>query len=239
MAHQRPNIAVVLAGGIGSRAGLGIPKQFYKIAGKTIIEHTLDAFEQNSDIAKIVIVSNPQWISQIEQIVQKGSFKKTARVLTGGKERIDSSLSAIRAYATADVNLIFHDAVRPLVSQRIISDVCKALETHEAVGVARPAVDTIIETDGIRITAIPERARLRHMQTPQGFRRATIAAAYEQALRDPSFTATDDCGIVVKYLPDIPVVLVDGDASNLKFTYKEDLPVFENLFRLRQSINKD
>ena len=130
---MRKNIAIVLAGGIGSRLGLSTPKQFFKVAGKMVVEHTIDAFESNPHIDEIAIVSNPFYIADFESIIIKNGWKKVKKILKGGQERFHSSLSAIKAYEGSDVNLIFHDAVRPLVSQRILNDVIKALETYAAV----------------------------------------------------------------------------------------------------------
>lgn len=165
----------------------------------------------------------------------RNGWKKVKKILKGGKERYDSSLSAIRAYSGRDVNLVFHDAVRPLVSQRIIDDVCEALQTYEAIDVTLPAVDTIIEAEGDHIAAIPDRSRLQRGQTPQAFRRDVIERAYDRALQDPNFKVTDDCGVVVKYLPEVPVHLVAGEESNMKLTYKEDTYLLDKFFQLRKS----
>ena len=119
------NIAIVLGGGIGCRLGLSTPKQFFKVAGKMVVEHTIDAFESNPHIDEIAIVSNPFYIADFESIIIKNGWKKVKKILKGGQERFHSSLSAIKAYEGSDVNLIFHDAVRPLVSQRILNDVIK------------------------------------------------------------------------------------------------------------------
>lgn len=227
------NIAVVLAGGIGSRLGLSTPKQFFKVAGKTVIEHTIDAFERNAHIDEIAIVSNSFYVAEVENIVVRSGWKKVKKILAGGKERYDSSLSAIRAYEGEEVNLLFHDAVRPLVSERIIDDVCEALKSHEAIDVTLPAVDTIIEAEGDHIATIPDRSRLQRGQTPQAFRLAVIAEAYRRALKDPAFKVTDDCGVVVKYMPEVPVFLVKGEESNMKLTYKEDTYLLDKLFQLR------
>ena len=127
---MKRNIAVILAGGVGSRLGMTTPKQFYKVAGKMVVEHTIEVFERNRRIDEIAIVSNPMLISDFENIVLRNKWRKVKKILKGGKERYDSSLSAIKAYAQEDVNLIFHDAVRPLVSQRIIDDVIDALHDH-------------------------------------------------------------------------------------------------------------
>lgn len=232
---MRPNIAIVLAGGTGSRLGLSTPKQFFKVAGKMVVEHTIDTFEKNPNIAEIAIVSNPFYVADMENIVLRNGWKKVKKILRGGKERYDSSLAAIRAYSGAEVNLVFHDAVRPLVSQRIIDDVCAALESHEAIDVTLPAVDTIIEAEGDRIAHIPDRSRLQRGQTPQAFRREVIEEAYRRALLDPAFKVTDDCGVVVKYMPEVPVRLVAGEESNMKLTYKEDTYLLDKFFQLRGS----
>lgn len=236
---MKKNIAVVLAGGTGSRVGVSTPKQFLKVAGKMIVEHTVDAFEKNEHIDEIAIVSNPFYISDVENIVLRNNWKKVKKILRGGKERYDSTLSAIGAYKDSDVNLILHDAVRPLVSQRIITDVAKALQTHKAVDVALPSADTIIEVDGDFISQIPNRSRLKRGQTPQAFDIKILVAAYERARQDTGFKVTDDCGVVKKYLPETPIYVVSGEESNMKLTYKEDTYLLDKFFQLRQTDVQD
>ena len=232
---MKRNIAIILAGGVGSRLGLSTPKQFFKVAGKMVVEHTIDAFESNPHIDEIAIVSNPFYISDIESIIIKNGWKKVKKILKGGEERYHSSLSAINAYEGEDVNLIFHDAVRPLVSQRIINDVIEALKTYKAIDVAMPATDTIIETEGDFIRSIPDRSKLKRGQTPHAFDIESIRRAYEIALKDPHFRVTDDCGVVVKYMPEEPVYVVMGEESNMKLTYKEDTYLLDKFFQLRKS----
>lgn len=232
------NIAVILAGGTGSRLGAGIPKQFFKIAGKTVIEHTIDVFESNPQIDEIAVVVNELYVNTIEEAVINNSWKKVRKILKGGKERYHSSLAAINAYAEhPDDNLIFHDSVRPLINQRIINDTIDALKHYNAVDVAIPTADTIIQVDesGELIRSVPARTSLRRGQTPQAFKLSTIRQAYEIALRDPAFVSTDDCGTVVKYLPEEKVYVVKGDESNMKLTYKEDTFLLDKLFQLRST----
>jgi 2-C-methyl-D-erythritol 4-phosphate cytidylyltransferase len=183
------------------------------------------------------VVSHPSFVQTVEEMALSNAWKKTGRILPGGAARHESSLAAIKAYASQPgCNLIFHDAARPLVSQRVISDVAEALRQYNAVAVAVPTADTIIQTDGSGrfIQHIPDRNLLQRAQTPQGFKFETIASAYRIALQDPAFAATDDCGIVVKYLPREKVFIVQGDASNMKLTYEEDTHLLETLFRLQE-----
>ncbi len=232
------NIAVILAGGIGSRLGAGIPKQFLKIAGKTVIEHTIEVFENHVQIDEIAIVVNEYYITTIEEMVLNNHWKKVRKILKGGRERYHSSLAAIEAYGDRpEARLIFHDSVRPLINQRILDDTLKALEHYNAVDVAIPTTDTIIQVNesGEIIESVPKRTLLRRGQTPQAFRLSTIRQAYEIALQDPAFVSTDDCGTVVKYLPQEKVFVVRGEESNMKLTYKEDTYLLDKLFQLRST----
>ena len=228
------NIAIILAGGSGNRMGGGLPKQFLKVAGKKIIEHTIDVFEKNENIDEIAIVCKPYFIPDMEQIVVSNEYRKVKKILQGGQERYHSSLSAIVAYDNDDDNLIFHDAVRPLVNNRIVNDCIEALKTYDAIDVAIPATDTIIQVDETNfITDIPERITLRSGQTPQCFKRGVIKKAYDYALRDPDFKTTDDCGVVRRYLPDTKVYVVPGEVFNMKITYMEDLFLLDKLYQLK------
>ena len=174
---------------------------------------------------------NKDFVSEMNSIVARNSWTKLTKILDGGEERSDSSLSAIRAYDGVKCNLIFHDAVRPLVSQRIIADVVDALKKNNAVAVSVPSTDTIVEVDesGLFIGRIPKRSMLRCQQTPQAFNYEIIAKAYKFAMADSNFVATDDCGVVAKYLPDEKIFIVDGDDSNIKVTYRKDLKIMEML----------
>ena len=228
------NVAVILAGGVGSRLDSSHPKQFFKVAGKTVIEHTIDVFEGNGLIDEIAVVMNPAYMATMEEIVLKNGWRKVKKLLKGGSERYFSSLAAIEAYAgRRGVNLIFHDAVRPLINNRVIEETVRALEHWNAVDVAVPAVDTIISTEGDFVDTIPDRSRLKRGQTPQGFKLETIREAYRLALQDPAFRSTDDCGVVLKYLPEERIYVVKGEESNMKLTYKEDSYLLDKLFQLR------
>ncbi len=234
-------VAVVLAGGTGSRLGLDIPKQLLKIAGKTIIEHTIDAFEAHPDIDEILVMMAVGHTAQAERLVDRGGYRKVMRVLDGGAERTELTAKAIKALAerhgpATDCNILFHDAVRPLIEPKIISECVAALRAYSAVDVAIPSADTVIVVDEANvITEIPPRGQLRRGQTPQGFRLSVIRRAYELAHDDPDFAAsppTDDCGVVLRYLPDTPIYVVTGSEHNIKVTHPVDLHIADKLFQL-------
>ncbi len=229
------NIAIILAGGSGNRFGADMPKQFLPVAGKMIIEHTIDAFERHPMIDEIAIVSRADYMDEMKEMVKQDGYHKVTHILQGGKERYHSSLAALKAYTDDDDNLLIHDGVRPLVSERIITDCVNALADYEAVDVAVPATDTIIEMneDG-SIARIPQRRLLRNAQTPQCFRRRVIAKAFDLALQDPDFFPTDDCSIVLRYMPEVAIKVVDGEPTNIKVTYKSDIEMMERIITERQ-----
>ena len=223
---------MILAAGSGSRTGLATPKQFLPLGGKTVLEHSVQAFNNHPGIDEVVIVTATEFIERVQAIVKANGWTKVSAVLAGGKERFDSSLAAVRHFAdNPDAVMLFHDAARPLVSERIISDAIKAMEMYDAVDVAIPAVDTIVQCnrEGTHMESIQDRNLLWRMQTPQGFRQKTIQEAYRIALQDPQFTATDDCGTVLRYLPDVKVGIVRGSERNIKLTYADDLSLLEFL----------
>ncbi|HVS67279.1 MAG TPA: 2-C-methyl-D-erythritol 4-phosphate cytidylyltransferase [Mycobacteriales bacterium] len=226
-------MGVVLAGGVGTRVGLSIPKQLIKVAGKPVIEHTLAVFEAAAEIDDVIVLMTPGYVEDVEAIVSARGFRKVSAVIEGGQTRNDSTRNALNHLGTEECNVLFHDAVRPLVSQRIIRECVNALRTYEAVDVGIPSADTIVVVDNNEIiTEIPDRSRLRRGQTPQGFRLSTIRRAYEVAWEDPDFKATDDCSVVLKYLPDVPIHMVEGAEHNMKVTAPVDLFIADKLFQL-------
>ncbi|WP_284116944.1 bifunctional cytidylyltransferase/SDR family oxidoreductase [Streptomyces fragilis] len=234
--------AVILAGGTGQRVGLQIPKQLIKIAGKAVIEHTLHTFEQADSIDDVVVLMAPGYLPDVERIVERAGFTKVRRIVEGGGNRNETTRRAIEVLGEGlaegeDLDVLFHDAVRPLLSRRVIDDCVRALRRYQAVDVAIPSADTIIVTrthgeDGEFITEIPDRSRLRRGQTPQAFKLSTIRHAYEIAAQDPNFQATDDCSVVLKYLPDVPIHVVAGDEYNMKVTQPVDVFIADKLFQL-------
>ncbi len=214
------NIAVILASGTGSRFGTDIPKQFYRIKDKTVLEMSVEAFQDNSGIDEIIVVSNPDFIEETSKLSLK--YSKVSQIVAGGDTRQQSSYNGVFSVEDDNANVLIHDAARPFISQNIISNCIEALKTHKAVNVAIESSDTIFEIDENNIIkAMPQRKFLRRCQTPQCFDINIIKKAHELALND-NFSATDDCGLVFQYnLSEIYVV--EGSVENIKITYPDDI----------------
>ena len=232
------HIAIVLAGGTGCRMGAAVPKQFLPLAGRSVVEYAVDTFDAHPAISEVAVVVHPDWRGEMDAIAGRNRWTKLSKILDGGTERYLSSVNAIMTYIDCDddTNLLFHDAARPLLPTAVVDRVVAALELHDAVGVGVPSSDTVwevrttIEDDGIAqfVARIPERRTMWLAQTPQAFRLPLIRDAYQRALQDPTFAATDDCGVVRRYMPEARIHIVEGAAVNFKLTTPDDLWRAEN-----------
>jgi 2-C-methyl-D-erythritol 4-phosphate cytidylyltransferase len=242
------NVAVVLAGGTGRRFGTSLPKQLQALGGVTLVEHCVAAFDRAPEVDEVLVVGPAEFTGQIRRDL--AAVGKLAGVIAGGTTRTESTKIALgwlnartagsgpgqagagSADPDQDSNVLFHDAARPLIDQQTIADCITALDKWLAVGVVVPTADTIVEVAGGTFRRILPRDSLARCQTPQGFRLSVITRAYQLADADPGFgavPATDDCGVVLRYLPDVPVGAVTGSERNLKITYSVDLTVAQAL----------
>jgi len=222
---------VLLAGGSGSRLESPIPKQFIRVAGKTIVEHSFDSLRTFAPDARIVITVPADALEHARDL-----FKGTrAEVIVGGSSRQASAHAALLHLRDgAPRHVILHDSARPFLSHQILHDVVDALKTHEAVDVAIKTSDTIIvERDGF-IQNIPKRDHLYRGQTPQGFRYSALMHSYEELGPDKLAEFTDDCGIFLACHPMGQVRIVQGSSENIKITDAIDLVLADELFRIRQ-----
>lgn len=226
-------VAVVLAGGVGERLRAGRPKQLVEVGGRPILAHAIGAFDAHPGIGEVVVVMAAGHLRQAAAIA--APFRKTAAVIEGGDTRTASTVAALRVLADRpdDVRVLFHDAARPFVDRPVIDRVLAALDGgDDAVAVGLPASDTMVVVEDGVVVSMPPRETMSRFQTPQGFRLGTIRKAYELALADPGLRATDDCGIVHRYLPDVPIRVVAGSERNLKVTRPLDVAVAEHLATL-------
>src|SRR5712692_4796120 len=239
-------VAVVLAGGSGLRLGGETPKQLRLLAGRPLIEHCVAAFDRAPGIDEIVLVMPADLVSEAERILG-GRYATVSSVIAGGADRPESTRRAIDLLTGRyqDCDVLFHDAARPLVDQRIIADCVAGLAHCEALGVVVPTADTIVTVNDGLMTSIPPRESLGRCQTPPGFRLSVIRRAHELATAELAaaelatadlagaepggFMATDDCGMVLRYMPDVEVRAVPGSERNLKITYPADFRIAEAL----------
>jgi 2-C-methyl-D-erythritol 4-phosphate cytidylyltransferase len=230
---RRRGVVALLAGGTGTRVGSELPKQLLEVGGRTLLEHALATFHAHPRVDDVVLVMAADHLDAARALVERGGYGDTVRaVVPGGATRADSTRAALAALTGPPCDLLVHDAARPLVTHRIVDDCFAALADHPVVNVAVVSPDTIVAVDADDLVVdTPPRETLRRVQTPQGFRSEVLREAHERAAADPGFTPTDDCGVVRRYLPDVPVLVVPGDERNLKVTTALDLVVVEALLR--------
>jgi len=219
-------VAVVLAGGSGTRLGAEGNKVYLPLAGRPLLSWSLEAFARAPGIGRLVLVARPADRGQAEQAARE--VDRPVEIVDGGGARHDSEWAALRLLAPAieagglDVVAI-HDGARPVITQRLIADALAGARHH---GAAVPGVP-LSGVAGRDLT--PVGGTLVRVQTPQAFRADLLLAAYTRADAD-CFTGTDTAACVERYAG-IPVHAIPGDPRNVKVTYRPDLALAERLLR--------
>ena len=225
------NLAIILAAGSGERLQSPVPKQFLLVAGRSLLEICLERFRDHRGIDGIILVSPADRLAMAEKAVADGPFPNVIKVLPGGRTRQESSFIGVNAAPAGAENVLIHDAARALVPAEVITRVLEALAHSQAVMPVLLAGDTTVRVDDAgAVTAVLDRAKLRRVQTPQGFKLAIIRRAHELARAEGWADAGDDCSLVLRYGL-APVVAVAGTPSNIKITYPQDLVIAEALLR--------
>ncbi|MFM6967989.1 MAG: 2-C-methyl-D-erythritol 4-phosphate cytidylyltransferase [Microbacteriaceae bacterium] len=231
-----PNYAIVLAGGSGTRMKLNTPKQYLKLAGQAIIDHTLDTLDRSGLFESIILVADAANLDDVRVEVARKSRVTPVTVVAGGATRNESSYNGLAAITNSDANVLIHDAVRPFVDSPTLQRIIDALETELAVDTAIPTADTIIRvTDEMYIDEIPRRDVLYRGQTPQGFKAGVIRAAYEKAIESGATNYTDDCSVFLNFHRGGKVKVVLGESTNMKITDQTDLAIADKIFQLRKT----
>ena len=233
------NMAVILAGGLGSRMQAAAPKQMVLLAGKPLIQYSLAVFSQHAQIDGIIIVSHQDSFEQVDSMVNQGSYDKVADIIRGGTTRQESSRLGVMAVADDYDNVLIHDAARPFILAETIDILIQQLTRFGAVGLAAPLTDTVaVVTENGLVSDIPERTYLRTMQTPQAFHLDIIRKAHQLALAREINQATDDCTLVNTFRL-TPVFMAPGQAENIKITYSHDMMLAEKILQLRELAGGD
>ena len=205
------NIAIILAGGSGTRFKSKIPKQYFKIGNKSIINYTIDAFEKSSLIDKVIIVVDKKYTNDIS--------KKNPNhiVVSGGKSRFESSYNGILACPKNSKKVLIHDAARPFISQEIITSCIEALNNYEAVVTSIQTTDTVIRVKNMEILQVEDRNQIFLNQTPQGFKYKTILDAH----KNRTGSVTDDISLLD--LNKTKCKVIKGSKKNIKITTNDDI----------------
>src|SRR5208282_5253672 len=218
---QAPGIDEILV--VMARGYTGQVKAMLTDAGYRKVTAVIEGGETRPDSTRVALAA----IAATAPPPTASTTTASAPGATASAPGATASAPGATASAPGDCGVLLHDAARPLVDQRIIADCVAALRVHDAAGVAVPASDTMVVTDNGVMQSMPRRETLLRCQTPQCFRLPVIIRAHELAAADPGFTPTDDCGVVLRYLPDVDVHIVPGSERNIKITYAQDLAVAE------------
>lgn len=229
------NIAIILAGGKGTRMGIvDKPKQFIDIYGKPIVVNTIESFDIHSQIDAIAVVCLEDWIEDLKIWTRKYELNKVKWLVKGGSTRqqsIRNGLEAIRSECNDEDIVVIHDSARPLITSKIITDNIEGAKKFDAVDTVIPSADTIIKSeDAETISDVPVRKKLFLGQTPQSFKYSTICNAHKYAEDNKLVDATDDCQLVLK--AGKKVHLVNGDKLNFKITTMEDLLLLKAIIKM-------
>ena len=211
--------AIIVGAGRGHRFGGPMPKQYRLLAGVPVVRHALRAFTEHPDVSTVIAVIHPDDQALFEAAAEG---LKIAGHTPGGAERQDSVRNGLAFAAnladTPPETVLVHDAARPFVSARLITDMITALEKTPAAVPALAVADTLKRgADGV-VTGTVDRSGLYRVQTPQGFRFADILAAHQSAKGQ---ALTDDAAVAEA--AGLAVALVPGDENNFKITTEADL----------------
>ena len=209
--------ALILAAGQGTRMNLGYNKMFYEIEkGKTILDKTIELFQQDDRCRQIVLVMNQD---DVTEYAKKVRWSQSILIIRGGNTRQESVLNGLKGVSEEIV--LIHDGARCYLSLKSIDDCLEALKKYDACLLMVPCKDTIKEVKNGIVEKTLDRSVLNQAQTPQAFKTELIIDCYSKAQED-GFQATDDAQIAEKY-SDVKIAAVMGDYGNIKVTTSEDI----------------
>ncbi len=212
--------AIIVAGGSGSRMKSDIPKQFLLLQGKPVLMHTIEAFYYSDLKPEIILVLNSEYLKLWSELITKFNFDIPVIVVNNGEQRFHSVKNAL-SIVQEDSIVAIHDAVRPIVSNELITRSFRLAAGSKAVIPAVTSKDSVRKKEGDHTKAL-NREEILLVQTPQVFQSNLLQHAY---LQDYSPEFTDDASVVEK--TGVEIVVTEGDYKNIKITYTEDLQLAE------------
>lgn len=223
-------ISLILSGGVGTRIGGDIPKQYLFVSGKPIIAYCLDTFERIPEIEGIVIVADPSWQSLINEYIANNSISKFIGFAKAGISRQHSILNGLRRIRDcgfpADERVVIHDAARPCVTEQIIKGCIDILETYDCSMPVIRVTDTVyLSENGLEISELLDRDKLYAGQAPEGCHLGSYLSVNESLTDDELKNVRGTSAIA--YDKGLTVGMFPGSESNYKITTKEDLEKFK------------
>lgn len=236
------NYAVIIAGGVGSRVGANIPKQFIKVYGKPILAYTLESFQNHPAIDAIAVVCIEGWEDEVETYKEKYGISKMQWIVPGGnsgQESIRNGVFHLKDKINENDIVIIHDSVRPLVDESVLTDVIEVAQKYGNGVTSLPYNEQIfiIEDETSTKQYIP-RETLRRVSTPQGYHFGELYNAYVEAFEkkigigNSSYTNTmySDLGKTLYF--------AKGSDKNIKLTTPDDLAIFRGYLRAKDEQNE-
>lgn len=231
------NIALVIAGGVGARMGQDIPKQFLTVNDRPVIVYTLEAFQRHPEIDSIAVVCVEGWESVLSAYARQFGITKLDCIVTGGENGQDSIRNGImeleRRHGGDNVVLV-HDAIRPMVSEEIISDCIEKTTLYgDAISVVPCAEAMLTTTDAVVSDGQYPRDRLKRTQTPQGFNLGFLCDLHRRALEAGITNSVASCTLMVEMGEQVHFSL--GSERNIKLTTVEDIDIFKALLAAKRA----
>jgi 2-C-methyl-D-erythritol 4-phosphate cytidylyltransferase len=226
------NVAVIFAGGVGSRMnGAALPKQFLEVHGKPIIIHTLEHFEMHPDIDAIAVAILPQYNDHLKRLLTRFEITKVKWIVGGGSTGQESrhvALQAVAGECPEDTVVLIHDGVRPLINGALISENIESVHLHGSAITCTKFNETVVSSQTQHIDAVIPREHIYAAGAPQSFRLGEILDLYDRAVADGENNSIDSCTLMNHYGREI--YRVDGPRSNIKITTAEDFYVCRAFF---------
>lgn len=231
------NIALIIAGGAGARMHQDIPKQFLTVNERPVIIFTMEAFQKHPEIDAIAVVCIAGWEQILWSYAKQFNITKLQHVIPGGENGQGSIRNGVfeleRHYDKDDIVLI-HDAIRPLVSEEIISDNIRVAREFGNATAVIPCAEAMMQTeDGVASTGSYPRDRLKRTQTPQAFHLGDICELHRRALREGITNSVASCTLKIELGEQ--VFFSAGSEKNIKLTTLEDIDIFKALLAAKRS----
>lgn len=230
------NIALIIAGGSGQRMNQDVPKQFLTVNERPVIVYTLEAFQKHADIDEIAVVCIEGWEPVLQAYARQFNITKLKYVIPGGdngQSSIRNGVFELEKHAKPEDVVLIHDAIRPMVSQEIISDCIIKTRKYGCAIATIPCAEAMMKTeDGLTSTGTYPRDSLKRTQTPQGFPIGKICDLHRRALEKGITNSVASCTLMTEMGENVYFSM--GSEKNIKLTTVEDIDIFKALLAAKR-----